>query len=245
VKPEFSRILPEVLQEAVRDIERLIGSEIEVKPTPEEITHFKTDAEIVNGRCMVSILYPASGPTSWGLVHEALHLRRNWLEHNWRLFAHSYITEGFPSRIDNTETNLEHIVIVPQERQWEAPTSDKHWTATLLGSFDKLPTGRPELHWTLLELWAFIKIALPHIQVLNERGRAVLHEHGLLTKARHFVDALRPCVADKPAAIQMAVKHLGLPHKYLGLLRWDISKTPVLIEARDLAGRALPVPALP
>ena len=206
----FLSLLPEVLQKVVAEAESLAGSSVVVRSgdAASEFDDIELRPRDEAGIAHAVISYRGDSITPCALVHEVLHIKRYWLDNVPVLRSPANSRFGFEARL--IEELLEHLVIVPEERNFVSTESDARWSAVLDQkireisplSANRSDTERAALQRTLYR--AMFDIALPHLDntLLYER----LGEAGELEASHLFVRALRPLVPDKLQALSFVVQ---------------------------------------
>lgn len=231
MEPKYLAMLPGELAESMRLAEEKARCTIEVRPYPPGMPHdgFAVANMGLEGsgtpdaRWDATIYFLGADIDRRSMIHEALHIRRNWLEQVPRLMVADEVPDDFAIDVAGLENSLEHLTIVPIERAYEPEAADAHWSSL----YDRLlatpPAGHAKaLRRSLLSHWAMLQLALPHLRA-NETGRAALRSHGLTTAARKYVQAMKALQSDKRGQILCAIRHYDLPAEGLRIVRYVVA----------------------
>lgn len=155
------------------------------------------------------------------IVHELLHLHRYWVESVPQMGAVHDLGQNveFMANIDNA---LEHLIIVPQERQYGYDPSP-YWAKTVRDAFaaHPWPTQRPEwIRYACILGWA--TAALTDDRETREMVRAKIERSGLLEEAETSLKRIRAQSASKPRMVRAALKALRIPLRSVELVTFDV-----------------------
>lgn len=155
-------------------------------------------------------------------MHELLHIRRFWVDGIPQLEP-----KGLdPSHREITgeiESELEHLVIIPQQRQLGFDDSN-YWHSGYSTALDSLPFpsgAHPHAvrKWHLLRWLATYWLHHPELQ---DRYRTALIEAKLLGEAELFKSKAISLIADKPRLISCAIRFLQIPANDVHLIYYDV-----------------------
>ena len=160
----YLQMLPSELQSIVAAIEAKAGCTIEVVPDEKAAAFDNLELRFMaSGECGATITFKGTEIGRCALIHEVLHIHRNWGEEVPYLkpLGPQYMYQA--SWLNDL---LEHLVIIPEEQKYEEAESRKHWSGLcdeLLWDVRGRWYGMPKtvLKQCLFQLRAMRDIALP------------------------------------------------------------------------------------
>lgn len=128
MSPQFLAMLPGELQATVQEVEQIAGCAIEVIPNAAANEFDNLAHGVDNGVCFARIAFRGESISRCALLHEVLHLKRNWLEAVPTLRPIARHREGEAQYVNEL---VEHLIIIPEEARFERAESNKHWASVM------------------------------------------------------------------------------------------------------------------
>lgn len=225
-------LLPSELQAVVAEAEALAGCAIVVRREEnarafDNVTLSVSDA----GVCTATIAHLGGEMSQWALVHEVLHIKRYWLVRIPHMFPAEDIGALYADA-QLMEDMLEHLIIIPQEREYVPKESVEHWSRLCSGLVASLPKLSPSssraervaLKRSLFQLRAMADIALP----TWDRSRLMqeLKAAGSVTSSRTFVEQLRTRLPNKMSSLRFASTGFEFRREAFQILTDNLTAVP-------------------
>jgi hypothetical protein len=206
---EYIERVSERLAALIRETERRIGFEIDVRADPTRNT-VAGEVELASARMLIPDEEAFSQEAAF---HELQHIRRFLVEGAPRLTDTEDDPDWTPERgqrlvaIDNA---LEHLIIVPRELE-QFPLRSAHWEAVIARMLDQIDAGgttcaqrREGGHY----IWIFLRMVMPESPML-ERARQVLSVEEM-TSADRLHAELAAAVGSKREVVRCWFDYFGI-----------------------------------
>jgi hypothetical protein len=220
MQPEFRDRLPANVLALVDKIEAGAGQEIRVQrggyPVPADDAYPDAMAASVTEHAATVFFRSPEAFSVDGAVHELLHIERYWLERVPQILPVAAAFDADRVSITSSIENcLEHMVIVPQEANYDVERL-AYWNKALAGIWGRHP-------WPdLTEPWARRKncllgwLATAHMgsdEAVKTLAATALQAEGQWVEAQKFAAKVSSQMAanDKAAALATVVRFLKIP----------------------------------
>jgi hypothetical protein len=216
------------IQCLVEEIENFSATEIQVRPTPtptsESAQSPKAIALIASEYGATLLCRDAGDFRPQAVLHELLHLRRYWIDFVPQILAIDD-PDGDKIKLANQiENTLEHLIIVPQEREYGfepyafyTETTRKNWQAYPWPAISE-PWARRK-NCLLTWLTTRLLVSDPAIERL---ARKCANEEGLLTEAEKFSEKIGRVLNSKEQCISTTIRFLRIPRHEATMAYLDI-----------------------
>lgn len=216
------------IQRLVQEIEKFAATEIQVRSTPMPTSASaqspKAIALIASEHGATLLYRDADDFQPQAVLHELLHLRRYWID-----FVPQIVPiddpDGDKIKLANQiENTLEHLIIVPQEREYGfepyafySETTRKNWQAYPWPAISE-PWARRK-HCLLTWLTTRLLVGDPAIERL---ARKCADEEGLLAEAEKFSEKIGRVLGSKEQCISTTIRFLQIPRHEAAMAYLDI-----------------------
>ncbi len=212
MSPQFLAMLPGELQVAVQEAEQVAGCEITVVANAAANEFDNLALGVGHGVCSATIAYRGESISRCALLHEVLHIKRNWLDAVPILRPTTRLRYEFEAELVNEL--IEHLIIIPEERRFLEAESNAHWSSVMANlvesprsSFPSSQADADDLQRSLLQQRAMLDIALPGLDHTRLYDR--LRAENLLEASAEFIDRLRNMLNDKERALIFVCQEFG------------------------------------
>jgi hypothetical protein len=219
-------MLPAELQATVQKVEQLAGCAIEVVPDETASEFDNLTFGVVEGVCRATIAYRGERISRCALLHEVLHLKRYWLNAVPMLRPATRLRYGFEAQM--VEELVEHLIIIPEERQFVEAESNAHWSSVMANLIKKVDASK----LSLVLQRAMMDIALPGLDHTRLYDR--LRDENLLDSSAAFIDHLRNTLNDKERALISVIQEFRYDVTAFRVGRFNIRDFPKSIELSPL-----------
>lgn len=235
---EYIRPLPEKIKEMVSDIERLIGSEIQVRSRTDEDLALMSDPTVAQLDCCMkdgvttaTIALPLEHNRSHFIIHEILHAHRKLVGREPYIEAtiNDNNTMQIASRIDN---DLEHLFVIPTEISY-APEAKEYWheyynnNVSKLRHFIKTTTFNGNellaLRDPLLRSWVVTSLVLPEWEGKVDL-ESLLKTHNWTGDAEAFAKKINLVITNKQRCISAFIRFCRLNPARYGIAQFCVSE---------------------
>lgn len=210
--------LPVEIQTMVAEIESFAGRHIEYLEDPKKANELwgenvQTCALWISSE-QAAIISALSNPPVRSIVHEILHIRCRWPDKVPCLWAPPEYKESWIQGFDN---DIEHLIIVPEERNIIA---DGGWWQTIYGTPPTRFQNIPFLHRRFMLIRWLLARHLLSDDVLDN-WRSELSKLDMMQEANDFADAVMAVFPDKPAMWAIVLESLDLQRPWLQMKTLD------------------------
>ncbi|MDH3670485.1 MAG: hypothetical protein OES46_04905 [Gammaproteobacteria bacterium] len=228
MKSSFLDKLGADIKRLVEEIEDFSSTEIQVRPTPtptnESAQSPKAIALIASEHGATLLCRDAGDFQPQAVLHELLHLRRYWIDSVPQILPVDD-PDGEKIKLANQiENTLEHLIIVPQEREYGfepyayyREATRKNWQAYPWPAISE-PWARRKnclLSW----LTTYFLVRDPTIKQSAKRR---LEQEGLSSEAERFSQKIERVLSSKEQCISTAIRFLQIPHQQATMVYLDI-----------------------
>ncbi len=220
MEPRFLDSLTPEIRELVKRIEDYASKAILVQERPD-----KPKAGCLLNHHDAVICLPTLNPFPVeDVLHELLHIERNWPAKVPLLFTTNRQSESLVNVYAGYDNQLEHLVIVPQQIKYgfDATTrwnecQDKHWT----GKFWEQSPHPADKRVNLLLSYLAVSILVTDADVKN-KAESVLRFFGLLDEAQKFAAKIKRVIQDKPLVASAVKRFFPLADGDVQLILFDV-----------------------
>jgi hypothetical protein len=217
--PRFLEALPPNISALVKRIEAYSGVAIQVEQYDRDVPACAVDES------EAKVCFPdLDSIKPREMLHELLHIERNWPEMVPQLFTTNEESEPHVTLIGKIDNALEHLVIVPREKDYGfepfGPWNEKIGPKWQQRFWSKIE-GADDRRLNLLLSWLSVDFLVTD-QTIRALAQEALRETGLLDEAQNFSSAMRQVLDRKEFMAATAVRFLQLPPKSVGLYLFDV-----------------------
>jgi len=211
--------LPKDIQQIVLEIECQSNVEINVIVDNDRTGSLACKVN----ECEASIRVPANFFPESSVLHELLHIRRFLVE---KVPQISLREDYFNSRLDRIftgiDTNLEHLVIVPEELKCR-PKRNTYWVDAIRSKWAQLNQERFNNDFDNFDAaydWVFIRHVLDDQDLLKE-ALSIIESAGLAGSANKLYDGLLENLSSKEEMVRICIDEFDLHKQYMALDYFD------------------------
>lgn len=166
------------------------------------------------------------------VTHELQHIHRYWVEGVPQLQPQGPAIAGNRGFCQAIENEIEHLVIVPRERELGfAGDSKGHWNAVSRHRWESYPwPNLSDADKRCFALMGRLDLELAPDPKVHDLARAKLKEMGLTDEAEKFAEKILKTVSHPPSARSCLVRFFQLPRQHMKLVFIDIKKREARFE---------------